>query len=155
MEDFETMGDYFNKYNPFFIKDGKNRIQHFKRYDDAYLYVLKAMVELCNRGYVDFSVVVKHLTKLDDDSCIDLMNMAGKSFPAMRMNYILIDWEHVEKYRSELEIIIKSLHMISDTDFDWASFEYAWTIFVPWLKTYLLKEQKDGEDNKEGNGEEV
>lgn len=145
MEDFETMGDYLEKYNPFALKDEKNRIRHFKTREDIYRFVLEDIRKYCKRGYVEVALLVKHFTQFDDDTCKDISEAARKEFADIRNEPLFIDWANVGREKGKLSALLKTLHLLTETEFDWASFEYVWIFYKEWVKEY--NEQEANKEN--------
>lgn len=142
MEDFETLGDYLEKYNPFALKDSKNRILHFKSRDEIYLYTLKEIRSYCKRGYVELALLVKHLTGFDDDTCFDLEECMHKENGDLCKNPLLLDWGDVGREKEKLQAIFKGLHEATETEFDWCAFEYAWAFFREWNNNYKMNDDE-------------
>lgn len=142
----ENLGDYLEKHNPFAVKDEKNRIQHYNTYENAYLFVLQDLRKYCKRGYVDLVLYVKHLCGFDDDTCIEIAQLICKyqklNDCITKEQVVMINWENVRFEREKLSRLIKGLHVITETEFDWLSFEMAWLDFKDWLEKYE-KTQKE------------
>lgn len=139
-EYFETMGDYLDKYNPLAIKDSKNRILHFKTYDDCYLYVLKETRRYCKRGYCDVALLVKHLTGFDEDTCEEVALAAKKETPELAEQPLLLDWTQPDKCTRKLAGVINGMHILTETDFNQYSFEYAYLMFKQFNDRYNAEE---------------
>lgn len=133
MEDFETLGDYLAEHNPFALKDEKNRIRHFKTREEIYKFVLEDIRKYCKRGYIELALLIKHLTQFDDETCQDIANIGRKNYPEIHDEPLYLDWEDIEHQRGKLEAIIKTLHLLTETEFDWASFEYTWLYYKVWV----------------------
>lgn len=142
MEDLETMGDYLEKFNPLALKDEKNRIRHFKTRDENYLFVLKDMRKYCKRGYVELALLVKHLTGMDDETCEDVHNAICKIYGCEKDKPMFVDWSDAGREKEKLQAILTGMHTITETEFDWASFEYAWLVFRNWNDNYTEKEDE-------------
>lgn len=140
MEDFETLGDYLAKYNPLALKNDKNQILHFKTYDDAYLYVLKETRTYCTRGYVEIPLLVKHLTGFDDETCMEITDIIIRYNKSLKDEPHVIDWHRIERSKEILEAVVKGLHSLTETEFSWSSFEYAWVIYKQWIEKINGKE---------------
>lgn len=142
--DMTTLGDYLERFNPFGLKNEKGRILHFKTRDDIYLYTLKEIRKYCKRGYIELTLLMKHLTGFDESTCEDLANAARKYEKTLAKDPIFVDWSNVGYEKDRLEAIIKALHILTETEFVWASFEYAWIMFRQFNEVYT----NNGEDNE-------
>lgn len=147
MEDFETLGDYLEKHNPLALKNGKNEILYFKNYEAAYLYALKEMRKYCKKGYVELPLLVKHFTGFDDESCEDVASYMKQAFQEWQTMPVLIDWQRVGYEKEKLMAIMRGMHEITETEFDWVEFECAWNEFRTWNEKF--------EDGKETDKEEL
>lgn len=132
MENFETLGDYLSKHNPLALKNSKNQILHFKNYEAAYLYTLKEMRKYCKKGYVELPLLVKHFTGFDDETCEDISRYIKKHNSEWDKVPSLIDWNRVGYEKEKLEAVMKGLHEITETEYDWVEFECAWLEFRKW-----------------------
>lgn len=148
MENFETIGDYLNKYNPFALKDEKNRILHFKDYDEIYLHVLKVIRKYCKRGYVELPHLVKFLTQFDDETVNDIVNAILRNHRGWSRDACYINWYHVRNEEERMQALLKGLHIVTETEFSWTSFQYAWLMFIEFNDK---QNKKDDEDYKESD----
>lgn len=142
MDNFETMGDYLEKYNAFALKTPKNQIMHFAKRDEMYLYTLKELRKYCERGYIEIALLIKHLTQLDDASCEELALVIRKSQPEISVEPLFIDWSDVGYEKEKLIAILKGLHSITETEYDWCCGEYAWLKFREFNEEYTELCQK-------------
>lgn len=147
MDNFETMGDYLDKYNPFALKNNKNQILHFKSYDEIYLHTLKEIRQYCKRGYIDLALLVKHLTQFDDESCNEIADGFRKLVQKEPDQPMFIDWLNIGYEKDKLIGILKGLHNITETQYDWPCGEYAWVLFRDFNEKYTyaenIKEKSD------------
>lgn len=134
-ENFETLGDYFEKYNAFALKTPKNKIMHFKSRDEMYLYVLKEIRQYCKRGYLEIALLVKHLTQFDDETCEQIAEIIRKGNSKLREDPIFIDWQNIGYEKVKLITILKGLHSLTETEYEWVAGEYAWALFRTWNQT--------------------
>lgn len=139
--DFEVFGDYLAKHNPLAICDEKEKLMHFKCYEDVYLHVLKFVRGYCKRGYVELPLLIKTLTVFDEDTAVEVANMAPKIAKEVADNPFFLNWERVGYSKERFQGIMKLLHTFTETEFDWVAFEVAWLRFSEWL----TKHNKDFE----------
>lgn len=137
MEDiFETIGDYLEKYNALALKTPKNTILHFKSRDEMYLYVFKEIRKYCKRGYIEIALLVKHLTQFDDETCEEIAGIIRKQNSKMVNDPLFVDWQNVGYEKEKLIAIIKGMHYLTETEYDWSAGEYAWVLFRKFNKEY-------------------
>lgn len=141
MNVFETLGDYLEKHNPFALINGKNEMLFFKNYEEAYLYTLKDLRKYCKKGYVDLPLLVKHLTDFDDDTCMEVAEYMTQSYKEWRDKPVLIDWSRVGYEKEKLIAILKGLHGLTETEYDWLEFECAWNRFTSWNEDFENEEK--------------
>lgn len=136
MDNFETMGDYLSKYNPFGIKDEKNNVLHFKDYGEIYLHTLKETQKYCQRGYLELPLLIKHLTGFDFDTATDIAELVKKNDKTIPEGPLFVDWTDVGYSKERFVSLMKGLHELTETTFDWVMFEYAWLRFKSWNDNY-------------------
>lgn len=129
MDGYGLFAEHIEQHNPFGIKDEKGNVLYFKTYRENYLYVLKEMRRYCKRGYVEIAVLLHHLSGFDEATCIEIEISGMKLFPILRNVPILIDWERPDATYNQIAAIIKSFHLLTNTQFDFAMFEMAWNDF--------------------------
>lgn len=140
---FETLGDYLEKYNPFALKNSKNEILHFPTYSDIYLHTMKEMRMYCKRGYVELALLVKYLTGFNDETCTELADNMKKLNRDLSNEPLLIDWSRVGYEKEKLVAILNGLHDLTETEFDWAQFEKSWLTFRSWNDEYTEEQSED------------
>lgn len=143
-ENFETLGDYFLKYNPFALKAKKKKVLYFSTYHDAYLYTLKRIRKRSKNGYFDMVLFVMDEIGMDIDTGVEICEIASKQYDLFKSEFILIDWEQIRYERETLELILKALHLLTDTDYSYEDFDFIWEEFIKWEaknKTYDTPEK--------------
>lgn len=139
MDGYGLFAEHLEQHNPFGIKDAKGKILFFNTYRENYLYVLKEMRSYCKRGFVDVAVLLHHLSGFDEATCIEIETTGMKLFRILRNTPILIDWEKPDRYYEVTAAIMKSYHIVTDTQFDGTLYELAWNDFKkePWQEKEL------------------
>lgn len=152
-ENFETMGEWLDKYNPFAMKGPNGKIRYFENYKGAYLYTLKRIRRRSAKGYFDLVLFFLDEVMNDRETAEDMVRLMGRKYPILRGDYLLLDWEDTASNEPKLTAVLKGLHMITETEYDYASFEVAWNEFKQWERTYEdaddASEDSDPRDDEE------
>lgn len=121
--DFESL---IEQHNPFAIKDTDGKIQFFKSYEEAYLYVLCALNAYFKRGYVDIILLVNILTQLPVRDCEMLFRQMRSLWGENAERMINYDWDTCcSRDSGGVTDVMKCLHLITETKFDEQAFDKA------------------------------
>lgn len=135
-ETFETMGDWLERYNPFAMKDAKKKVLYFPTYCEAYLYAMKRIRKRSPRGYFDMVLFLMDEVIGDKDTAEELTKDMGRLYLLLRGQCIMLDWEDKRETENDIATILKGLHTITETEFDYGMFEMAWLKFKEWEARY-------------------
>lgn len=134
---FGALWKFLQDKNPFMIIDQKEKLMEFKSREELYLYTLKEIRKYCPKGYVEVPLLIKHLTGFDDVTCEDASKPITKFNSTLSYDKpIFIDWRAVGYDKEKLQAIFKTMHLPTESEFDWAAFEYVWMQFKAWLNEY-------------------
>lgn len=124
-KDFEEL---VKKLNPFGIRTEDGEPCSFNDYGKCYYFVLKWLRARFRRGFIDLPLAVHKLTQIP---FADAVRIARKfPFVSLDNDIYLCAWEDPkEKPKQKAEMIMRSLHTLSDTKFSVDFFNWAWDEF--------------------------
>lgn len=143
---YQELGEFLHTKNPFALKTQKGRFLVFEQYKDIYLYVLKEIRKYCKRGYIDYAVLLYHFTNMDDNATMHYNDIAMKKYPLLRESCIMVDWNQLWNYQELFMTILKAMHEVTQSDFDFNHFEYAWDRFLAYNEGYDEEEERNNKD---------
>lgn len=124
-KDFE---DLIKRLNPFGIRDEQGVACTFGDYGKCYYFVLMFLRTQFHKGFIDLPLAVHKLTKMP----IQDAKRIARKFPFVKLDndIIMCAWEDKESNpKQTAEMIIKSLHTLSETHFSNDYFNWAWDEF--------------------------
>lgn len=124
-KDFE---DLIKKVNPFGIRTEDGNACTFDDYGKCYFFVLVALYEWFHRGFIDLPLALHKLTQIP----IQDARRIAKKFPFVSLDndIYLCGWEDKESNpKQRAEMIMRSLHTLSDTKFSTDFYNWAWDEF--------------------------
>lgn len=139
---FQELGEFLHTKNPFALKTPKGRFLVFEQYKDIYLHVLKEIRKYCKRGYIDYPVLLRHFTNMTEDATMHYNDIAMKKYALLRETCIIVNWEQVNNHQELFIQILKAMHEVTQSDFDFNHFEMAWSRFLEYNENYG-KEEKE------------
>lgn len=149
----ETIGEWMEKYNPFAMKSLTGKVRFFENYRGAYLYAMKRVRKRSSGGYFDMVLFFMDEVINDRETAEDMVRLMGRQYRMLRGDYLLINWEDTAHNYSLLSSLMKGLHMITETEFNYPMFEMAWEDFKKWEASYEdadnASEDSDSRDNEE------
>lgn len=125
---YEDLASFICSRNPFAIRKVSGEFMEFENYAQCYRYVFNHLRKTYKRGYVAIHVLVSDLCSLRpcevDFVVANLRHVWGEE------DYRVLDYPANYAYwgdgcKDELRIILRSLHVISGTDFDEKAFQEA------------------------------
>lgn len=124
-KDFE---DLIKKVNPFGLRTEDGAACTFENYGQCYYFVLKCLRAWFHKGFIDMPLALHKLTQMP----IQDARRIAKKFPFISLHneIYLCGWEDRNsnpKHRAEM--IIRSLHTLSDTKFSTDFYYWAWDKF--------------------------
>ena len=134
-QDFESL---IEEHNPFAIKSLDGQIQLFDDYAEVYLYVLRVLYSQFERGYVDIILLVNILTGMRVGECEDLFRQIKPLWGPQPERLMSYDWDMGAAHNTDLQDVMKSLHVITETNFKMYEFEKAFEKF----RLELVKNQQ-------------
>lgn len=124
-KDFEGL---IKRLNPFGIRTEDGEASTFEDYGKCYYFVLKFLRARFHKGFIDLPLAVHKLTQIP---IYDAQRIARK-FPFVQLDndIILCAWEDSKSNPKHVaEMIMRSLHTLSDTKFSTDFFNWAWDEF--------------------------
>ena len=124
-KDFE---DLIKRLNPFGIRAENGEATTFEDYGKCYYFVLKFLREKFHKGFIDLPLALHLLTQIP----IHDARRIAKKFPFVKMDndIVMCAWEDKESNpKQAAEMILKSLHTLSETRFSNDFFNWAWDEF--------------------------
>lgn len=120
--------DLIKRLNPFGIRAENGEASTFEDYGKCYYFVLMFLREKFHKGFIDLPLALHLLTQIPLQ---DAKRIARK-FPFVKLDndIYLCAWEDREsnpKYKAEL--IMRSLHTLSETKFSTDFYNWAWDEF--------------------------
>lgn len=116
------------QHNPFGIKGSAGNPLFFDDYEEVYSYVLKVVKDMFPRGYIDLVLLINILTHLNTNECYNVFRGMRGLWGDQAERLIKINWQNAQDYnelREGLKILMRSLHVISETPFNDVMFEQA------------------------------
>lgn len=125
--DFETL---IQVHNPFGIKANDGNIKFFTNYAEVYYYVLDVLYTQFKLGYIDMIYLISVLTGVKVGACEDLFRQMKPIWGEQPERIFEYHWEYdyCNKHMP-LQIIFRSLHLITETQFDEVAFRKAYEMF--------------------------
>lgn len=121
--------DLIKRLNPFGIRTDDGEACTFEDYGKCYVYVLNCLHSWFRRGFIDLPLALHKLTHIPIQ---DARRIARKfPFVSLENDIYLCAWEDRDtnpKYRAEM--IMRSLHTLSETKFSPDFFNWAWAEFA-------------------------
>lgn len=120
------MEEIMKRLNPFGIKDETDEFMVFSDYGKCYLYVLKKAKEMFPRGFIDVPLLISYLTHC---SIGEAEKLSSKfTLISLENDIYLAPWS--ENPKVEIDMLMRSLHTLSDTQFSVDYFNWAWYEFT-------------------------
>ena len=124
-----SLEDLVKRLNPFGVKIN-NKMVTFDDYAEAYLYVLKLLKKKFPRGYIDVPIFISEM--------MGVSFKAGQMFTETIVKYshmendaILCAWKDPNtNVRYIMELLMRDLHGLSETEFSNDDFQKAWEEFI-------------------------
>lgn len=120
--------DLVKKVNPFLMRTEDGESCTFQDYGKCYLFVLKWLRARFHRGFIDLPLALHKLMQIP----IQDAKRIAKKFPFVSLDndIYLCAWEDPESNpKQRAEMIMRSLHTLSDTKFSIDFYNWAWDEF--------------------------
>lgn len=124
-------GALIEKHNPFGVKSTDGNIKLFDDYAEAYLYVLTILYCHFKRGYVDMVVLISILTSVNSNACFETFNTMKCLWGNREDRLCSFPWDSLPQTSVNIKewgdaiLIMRCLHLLTETQFDVAQFERA------------------------------
>lgn len=119
-------GALIEKHNPFGVKSTDGNIRLFEDYAEAYLYVLTILHIHFKRGYVDMVVLISILTSVNSNACFETFNTMKCLWGNREDRLCSFPWGSIDiKEWSDAILIMRCLHLLTETQFDQGQFDRA------------------------------
>lgn len=143
---YKSFEEMIEKYNPFGFKYSDGRICMFEDYKKAYYYAMRKLIDDFEAGYVDIILYLNKNTGLPVADCekevARMRSLWGKSDVRL---FDLRGFSEETPYL--MKNFIKSLHMITETEFDESAYQQAYVDFRNWAAAYWsMKDAKEAEE---------
>lgn len=121
--------DLVKRLNPFGIRNIHGEPMAFSDYGECYLYVLKKLHEMFPRGFIDVPLFLQSITQVPFATA----KMFADKFPFLKTenDMYVCAWSEPDsnpKYKAEM--LMRALHTLSETNFSYDFFNYAWDKFM-------------------------
>lgn len=116
------------KLNPFVMRDVRLEPCWFEDYGKCYLAALSFIKERYERGFIDIPLLLHQMTQY---SLCDAERMKREmTFIHTDRDIFLLGWEDKESNpKHKAELLLRSLHQLTDTSFSMDFFNWAWGEF--------------------------
>lgn len=124
-------GTLIEKHNPFGVKSTDGNIKLFGDYAEAYIYVLTILYCHFKRGYVDMVVLISMLTGVNANACFEVVNSMKSLWGDREDRLCSFPWASLSDNSVDIKewgdaiLIMRCLHLLTETQFDMAQFDRA------------------------------
>lgn len=124
--DAKDLAELVEQHNPFGIKGNDGSILFFESYAAVYFHVLVVLHTQFKRGYVDLILLINVLTQVGASVCEELFRNMRSLWGSNPEKLIMYNFDSTDDDdHADLALIMKCLHVISETKFDAYQFREA------------------------------
>ena len=126
-----AFSEFIEQYNPFGVLDSNKEVMKFETTTDCYRYVIKEIIRLYPRGYIEIPLLIHELTGMPYRECRQFFNDTIRGYYKVDEVELVELWELNDMTesgstaRKRLLHIIDSLHTISETCTNKESYYFA------------------------------